>query len=86
LLAKGANVNAKNGEGTMPLPWPEWGGWTPLHFAVSGDHKDIAELLLGRRAKVNEKDNNGEMPLSIAIQTHHNDIAALLRAHGAQGE
>jgi cytohesin len=41
-LDAGADVNAKDGD-----------RWTPLHFAVDFDHKEIVELLIAKGADVN---------------------------------
>ena len=48
LIAKGADVNAKND-----------GGYTPLHQAAINGHKEIAELLIEKGANVNAKDGIG---------------------------
>jgi ankyrin repeat protein len=39
LLASKADANA----------WDK-NGWTPLHFAASNDHKEVAEMLLARKS------------------------------------
>jgi len=44
LISKGADVNAKDED-----------GMTPLHWAASQGHKDIAELLIAKGADVNAK-------------------------------
>jgi ankyrin repeat protein len=38
-------------------------GWTPLHWAVRGDNKDVAAFLLANKAEVNAKDKDGFSPL-----------------------
>ena len=74
LLAKRANVNAKDLK-----------GGTPLHYAAAKGDKDIIELLLANGADINAKASpSGMTPLGTAIDQHHDDIAALLRAHGAK--
>ena len=59
------------------------GGFTPLHWAASSGHKDVAELLLAHGADVNAKNNNGSTPLHFAAALGHKDVAELLLAHGA---
>jgi ankyrin repeat protein len=72
LIAKGANVNAKD----------NW-DWTPLHSAVYG-HKDIVEILIAKGANVNARDGGGRTPLWYAQEEGHNEIVELLRKHGAK--
>jgi len=43
LIAKGADINAKNKDGC-----------TPLHYAASHAHKEVADLLIAKGADVNE--------------------------------
>ena len=47
-LADGADVNAKDDNGS-----------TPLHPAAANDHKELAELLIEKGANVNAKDGIG---------------------------
>ena len=51
LIAKGADVNAR-----------EKGGGTPLHQATYGDHVEVAELLIVSGANVNAQDDGGYTP------------------------
>ena len=74
-LAAGADVNAKN---------EAKGGWTPLHFAAANGHKEIAELLIDNGADVNAKNDSGKRPLDWAWITKHDEVADLLRKHGAK--
>jgi ankyrin repeat protein len=57
LLAKGADVNAKD----------TGNGWTPLNYAIWNDHKDLVELFLAKGADVASKDNRGETLLNLAV-------------------
>ena len=70
-IAAGADVNAK------------YEGWTPLHTAVEGGHKEIAELLIDNGADVNAMDKDGRTPLHFASAKGHKEIAELLIAEGA---
>ena len=70
-LATGTDVNAKN-----------FAGWTPLHWASSGDHKEIVELLITAGADVNAKEEDGDTPLDKA--KYKPETADLLRKHGGK--
>lgn len=80
LLAKGANVNAKNADGR-----------TPLHQAASAGNKDMAALLLAKGAEVNAKEgdvndkigNGGITPLHLAVLIKRKDVVELLLTKGA---
>jgi len=58
-------------------------GWTPLHWAASNGHKDVAALLISRKADVDAKSYEGWTPLHRAIHNRHKDLVELLIAHGA---
>jgi ankyrin repeat protein len=68
LLAKGADVNARDNNGA-----------TSLHFAST---KEVAQLLLAKGAEVNAKDNNGATPMKVAEMEGRNEVVALLRQNG----
>jgi hypothetical protein len=70
LIAKGADVNAK-----------DEGEWTPLHSAAYWGEKEIAELLIAKGADVNAKNDVGITPLDWAIHLNHSEIADLIRKH-----
>ena len=87
-LSAGVDVNVKDGIGV-----------TPLHFAVLGGHKELAELLIANGADVNlrssmvvktEDGSDGEQAaqeitaLDRAIGGKHMEVADLLRKHGAK--
>lgn len=55
MIAKGADVNAKNAYGT-----------TPLMFASANDNLNIAEFLINQGANVNETNIEGATPLIYA--------------------
>ena len=79
-LDKGADLNTKVGL-----------GWTPLHFAVVGGYKTIAELLITKGADVNAKSELNEppteldwsTPLHLAVNGGRKEIVELLIAKGA---
>jgi hypothetical protein len=59
-------------------------GLTPLHIAASWGRRDVAELLLAKKAEVSAKDNDGLMPFHTAVLRGHRDVAELLLASGAE--
>jgi enterochelin esterase-like enzyme/outer membrane protein assembly factor BamB len=75
LLAKGANVNAKNAYGA-----------TALSFAADWGHLEVVKVLLANKADVNVKDTFYKFtPLSWAVSRGHADIVKALVEAGATG-
>jgi len=72
LIAKGADVNAKN-----------YGEWTPLHLAAGEGHKEVAELLIASGVDVNAKADGELTPLHFAADKGHKEVVELLIAKGA---
>lgn len=81
LVAKGADVNAKDDYGN-----------TPLHAAArvqsyviskAGYNKDVSGLLIADGAVVNAKNQDGNTPLFFAAKNMHKDVVGLLIAKGA---
>jgi len=78
LLAGGAEVDAKAGDGT-----------TPLHVAAFWGHTGVAEALIAKGADVNARSDGdslrkGKAPLREAVSRGHNDVVELIRKHGAK--
>jgi HJR/Mrr/RecB family endonuclease len=73
LISKGANVNAKDENGLIPLISAAWLG-----------RKDICELLVSNGADVNARDKIGKTALMYAVSEGHKDICELLKSHGAK--
>jgi TPR repeat protein len=73
LLAKGADVNAKN-----------FDGLTPLHYSAARGYKSMVELLLANHADVHVTSRSGCTPLHFAVQENQETIAELLLANGAE--
>ena len=57
--------------------------FTPLHFAVWGDHKAVCELLLDNGADVNAIGGIDESPLCLAVHKGTKEVVELLVAKGA---
>jgi ankyrin repeat protein len=72
LLDNGAQVDAKNGNGT-----------TALMLAVQEGKTDVVQLLLARKASVAAKDKQGWTPLHFAAQENRLEIARELVRAGA---
>jgi cytohesin len=75
LLAKGANVNARDKSGA-----------TPLHQAALKGNLAFVTLLLQHGADVNARDGDGATPLHNAALSGHREVAALLLDKGADRE
>ena len=72
LLAKGAEVRAKDIYGKTPLDW-----------AAAADAPAVAKLLLAKGADPNAKDNRGRTPLHAAAYSGSKEVSELLLAAGA---
>ena len=76
LLAKGAEVNARNAH-----------GWTPLHVAAAGGDAAVIALLLQHGADVHAQSHIGTTPLDNATtRGGRKAVIDLLLAHGATGD
>jgi ankyrin repeat protein len=63
-------------------------GQTALHWAARGGQMEMAELLLARGAQVDAPAKTPEgdkTPLAFAVKAEKQDLAELLRRHGARG-
>ena len=72
-LAAGVSVKAKN----------HW-GWTALHGAAIGGHKNVAELLIEHGADLNTKTEDGSTPLHIAALWGRAEFTQFLVSRGAE--
>lgn len=73
LVAKGADVNAKNIFGT-----------TPLHRAVAKkENIEVVKYLVSKGADVGAKDKDGRAPIHVATYFENIEIAEFLLAQGA---
>ena len=67
LIARGADVNAKDKYGK-----------TPLNRAIESGLMDMVELLVAKGADVNAKDKYGKTPLDRAIESNSKELVELL--------
>lgn len=72
LIAKGANVNARDVKGI-----------TPLVSAVNANFVEAVELLVGKGARLDESNNSGETPLITAVHNRNVAVMRLLLKAGA---
>jgi len=74
LLAKGAEVNARNAH-----------GWTPLHIAAAGGDPAVVALLLKHGANVHALSHIGTTALdNVTTRGGRKAVITLLLAHGAK--
>ena len=81
LLAPLESLLARRGEVEVDAK-DEYG--PPLHLAAEGGHAAAAEALLRAGADVGAKNIGGNTPLFYAQLAEHEQVAELLRRHGAQ--
>jgi uncharacterized protein len=58
-------------------------GWTPLHYAAAGGHKDLVALLIEKSAYIDAQSPNLTTPLMMAARSRHTHIVQLLIEEGA---
>lgn len=58
-------------------------GYTPLHYAATGGHTDVIEVLLDAGADVNARGSRGETPLLLAASKGNVEVVELLIDNGA---
>lgn len=58
-------------------------GWTALHYAAAGGHKEIVALLLENFAYIDAESPNQTTPLMMAARSGKLDIVSLLISEGA---
>lgn len=73
LLSEGADVSEK-----------DWLRYAPLHWACYFGYADLVELLIGKGANPSLISDIGRTPLEIATSMEYENIADLLRQHGAK--
>ena len=58
-------------------------GWTPLHYACSRGHLDVARYLISKGAIVDAKSPGNTTPLMMAVQSGNEELIKLLLDKGA---
>ena len=58
-------------------------GWTPLHYAASGQQADVVEMLLEHSAYIDAESPNGSTPLMMAAMYGKESLVSLLLNAGA---
>ncbi len=61
-------------------------GWTPLHYACTKGHLDVAQFLIANGAMVDSRSLNGTTPLMMAVQSGNEQLVKLLLDKGADLE
>lgn len=59
-------------------------GWTSLHYAVSGGHFEVCQLLLEARGDANVELPDFSTPIMLAVEEGYIPAAELLLQHGAR--
>ncbi len=83
LLQAGVSANTRLFFGA-PLDEEGCDDTTYLHYAASGGHLNIVDLLFAHRAHTNPRDQNGWIPLISALAMGHEAVVDRLIARGAQ--
>ena len=78
LLAKGADVNALDGERMI-----DYQELTALHWAAFTGHADVAAALIAKGADINAGAGAGATPLHLAAAGSHKSVVELLISKGA---
>ena len=80
LLQAGADINTHD---TRTFAARECSGYTPLHYTVHYNYKELAQLLLNQGAQVNNTDDADYTPLHYAARDHKSSFVELLLSYNA---
>jgi len=85
LLARGAQVDARDRNGQTPLHLAAQDNYgTPLFLQARDGYQKVVELLLAHGADMNAKDDKGKTPLALAAQNGRVGTVNLLKQRGAK--
>jgi ankyrin repeat protein len=59
-------------------------GWTPLHYACLGGHRDVVRLLLDEGADPTKRTDKGYLAREIANREQYGELSILLRSAEAK--
>lgn len=79
LVCNGADINCRSHKGKTPLHFVADQNLSSLKF---GD--EVVKFLISKDADINAIDDEGNTPLALALKKRNEDIADLLRKHGAK--
>ena len=70
----------------VPLETADYDRRTPLHLAAAEGRLPVVEYFIAHGAKTSSRDRWGNTPLDEAIRHDQDDVASLLRRHGARSQ
>lgn len=65
---------------------PDISGWTPLHYAVSGNKPDMVDFLIKHGADINQRTKAGRSPYNIAEDKGYKEMQSLIIRRGGDIE
>lgn len=69
LLERGADPNLADDD-----------GWSPLHYAASGEYSNLIDPLIDAGAKLDARSNRGETPIEVAKRLRRQEGSLILKA------